>query len=593
MSNDCNSCNDNVSDASELPLPVAGSEVAVVETTTAVVPCTTTTQVVNRVCTEIVDSCGCLPPEAAPWAKISNTHAFAMPGCNQEVEVLFDKKVEGLVPGLELYGLDSLQKTIRLRIKTVTPDYKLVLVNPCNACCNSTKPIGESIPAGLAFTWGIPQCCSSTAQSNANDCLVGTFFYPAVGASSPANVQNSFNFAIGGIYSLAGFLWKVAARVTATQILLQNLAPGNGSIVGGFVDGGDGSNCIYPITPVSDTDSCNDAAVSAVAILGCTPSGIKKLSGSNCGLPVFNSATGEFSVQPLMGGSIISGPHYIQYDAVNPCNSVLVHSPDLAGAQCTTITGDLFLVVGVGTYEIEVASTSGMTTTAPGNIVTLDGRQFNVTAIIVPGAPGKIRITPRFVVSASETISEGSQLCIVSGCQPFPSSEWPFDGNLEDHGTKIFCSSTGLKGAADHNSTVVSTDFTDGDDINIAAAGNYPQGVQVVNLANPSATRLAHVTGVLAVNYQLTLDTDGEWAVETLFDIDAVPTAAPLILRATPLGARFDVQLVTNFAMVLNPLQSRSIQFNPRVRTITLSANAGVRFHGYTARLTTHLMTSV
>jgi hypothetical protein len=593
MSDDCNSCGGSVSDASELPLPVAGSEVAVVETTIVEVPCKTVTKEVHKVCADIKDNCGCPPPDAAPWAKISNTHAFAMPACNQEVEVLFDKKVEGLVPGLELFGLDSLLKTIRLRIKTVTPDYKLVLVNTCNACCNSTKPIGESIPALIAFTWGIPQCCSSTTQSNANDCLVGTFFFPAIGATSPANVQNSFNFAVGGIYSLAGFLWKVTARVTSTQILLQNLAPGNGSTVGGFVDGGDGSNCTYPITPVSDTDSCNDAPEAAVALLGCTASGVKKLTGPNCGIPVLDTATGLFTVKQLLNGSLVAGPHYIEYDPVNPCNSRLVHSPELSGALCTTITGDLFLVVGITTYEIEVASTAGMTTSAPGNIVTISGREFNVTAIITPGAPGKIRITPRFTISISETIPENSQLCIVSGCQPFPASDWPYGGTLLAQGTKIFCSPDGLRGVADHNSTVSSTDYDDGDDINIADIGNYPQGVQSYSISNPSVTRLGHVSGVLTINYQLTLDTDGEWAVETLFDVDAVPSAAPFILRAMPIGARFDVQLVTNFSLTVNPGVSRTIQFNPRVRTINASANTGVRFHGYTGRLTTHLMTSV
>lgn len=610
----CKSC-DSSTDSVDAPLPsnvlstetivipvttVVPSTTTIVETvttTTPIVACTrSTTLVRDRLCSDIVDECHCGPVIPQPLAKMCTTLAFAMPACGLEVDVVFDKNIDGLLPGLELYAIDATQKTIRLVIAKLTPSNQASLRNPCSSCCVSTKPIGEVIPLGTCFTWGIPACCNTGASSSSSDdCLVGTFFFPAAGATSPAKVKNAFNFAVGGIYSLAGFLWKIAARVTVDQILLQNPIPGNGSIVGGSVEGGCTGECIYPITAVADVDECNDSAVLAVALSGCTSTGKKKLTGTDdCGLVTFNKTTGEFTVKPLLGGSVNTGPHYIEFNPANPCQSKLVFSPDLSGASCSTTNCAIYLspLNSSNVYEVEVGDATKFSANAPNNIVTISNRQFAVTAIIVPGAPGKLRIQPRFLVTNSETISAQSKICVVAGCQPFPASDWPFGTTPEISGSKVYCSADGLRGLPDITSRASSIDFSNGGDLNISAIGNHAEPEITFTLANPYGARAAHVSGSIAIVYQLRLAVDGEWRLETLFNVDAVPTVAQPSMRPLSLDATFDVQVVTLFTVELLPAQIRIVRVIPQVRTVNASANAAVRFRGYTARIITHLMTT-
>jgi len=595
---DCKSCDGEIADNTDPVTPTSGGGGgSIVSTVPVTVNCPVPVKTVTQLCSTIKDNCGCLPPVINPLAKITSNIAFAIPACGQTVDVTFVEDVSGLMAGLEIYGVDPLQHTIRLLISAVTPSNKLTLKNICSSCCSSTKPVGEAVLSGTTFSWGIPICCSAGSISPSTDCLVGTFFFPAIGATSPANVPNANNFALGGIYSLGGFLWEVVSRVTSTQILLRNPSPGNGSSVGGFIEGGESGECIYPLTPVSGTDPCNDAAVTSVTVLGCTVAGEKKLTGSiDCGVLTFNKADGSVSVKAPFNGSTSSGPHYIEYDSANPCNSKLVYSPELSGAACATTKCSIYLTPAnvSNLYEVEVSTTAPFTTIAPNNIVTISSRQFTVVAIVTAGTPGKIRIQPRFPVTVSETIAEGVSVCVVEGCQPFPSTDWPYGCDIVAQGQKVYCSNDGLRGSPAAPSLVDSVDFTDASDVNIQNLGTYTRATETIDIVNPSSCRTALISGTIASTFRLRIDTDGTWVVENLLDFDVPPTTIfPSIQVQSPDAEKtFDVQIITPFAVTVAAGGTKQLRYAPQVQTLNASATPGLLWGGIITRIVYHLTTS-
>ncbi len=96
---------------------------------------------------------------------------------------------------------------------------------------------------------------------------------------------------------------------------------------------------------------------------------------------------------------------------------------------------------------------------------------------------------------------------------------------------------------------------------------------------------------VISMIYMLTLSDDGQWHIDTLVGVDLPPTVAQPTMRAMPIQKNFDVNLVSNLAINLIPGQTRTISIIPRLRTVNASAYDGVRFRGYTGRITTHLTT--
>jgi hypothetical protein len=551
---------------------------------------------ISKICTTIKDQCGCCEQEMIPLAKIKSTSAFAMPACNNELEVMFEEDISNLMVGLQLYALDSTGQTIRLKITSINPDHKLTLRNICSSCCSSSKPVGEAIPAGTYFSWGLPECCSSSgSSSSSSDCLIGTFYFPNSGATAAAQVANSNNFVLGGLYSMGGFIWKVSARVTSTQILLENPAPGNGSSPGGFIEGGCDGECIYPITPISEASVCDDAAVTEVALIGCTTSGQRKLTGSdNCGLVKFDSSTGNFSVDHLFGGSSITGPHYIQWDKDNPCNSRLVSAPDLAGSNCSTITEPLFLTPAntSNQYEVTVATTGYFSTTPPSNVVEISGRQFTVTAIVTAGTPGKIRLQPRFTVTASETIAADTNVCQVEGCQAFDASAWPFGCAITDHGERVFCANDGLR-TAPAKSSAIGRDFLNYSAVvtGIENVGTYARPMQNIAFVNPSTCHSAVVFGVVEYINDAVLGDDGAWEFQTLFDINSAPVTLQDSIRANSQNGtrRVNVRNSTTFIFSLTPGQTSLMSLVPRLVCTNASADNTLEWLSSIGKVTYHI----
>lgn len=594
MADDCNTCGGSSSDSSDI-LPVATNTPPAELAPTPTVETTCTTKTVARVCSTIKDECHDCAPEPIPFARIKLANAFALPSCNEETEAVFDNDISNLMVGLTLYAVDSAQKTIRLRITKITPDNKLTLKNMCSSCCGSTKPVGETVIAGTYFSWGLPDCCASSSSVDADVCLVGTFFFPASGATSPANVPNSNVFLLGGLYSLGGFIWKVTARVTTTQILLQNPAPGNGSTVGGSIEGGTDGVCVYPLTAISEASECDDSAVDAVTLIGCTSSGKKKLTGGtkDCGYVRWDKTSGSFSVVDLLGGSSVTGPHYVAWDSVNPCNSKLVSAPQLVGTQCSTITAPLFLTPTNSTqeYDMEFGTTTPFTSTAPNNIVTLSGRQFTVLAVVTPGTPGVLRIKPRFSVTVAETIPQDSQVCVVEGCQPFPKADYLLPGDLEDSGMKIFCSDDGLRTYPIPTSFAGSNAFSFTTDIGgIETGGTHDQPNFPVNLTNPSAIYPAYVSVIIEYRNKLTLDVDGLWVCQTLtgLDVPAGTLTDDFEITSQAGQQNITVRMSGTLTTMLAPGQTKVLNVLPRLLTTNSSANTNLVWKDCTGRVTAH-----
>lgn len=536
-------------------------------------------QVKHISCSTIKDECHSCAEDPIPFARIETVTSFAMPSCDQTTEVSFKEDVSFLMKGLTLFGVDATQKTIRLKIAEIVPKTKLVLRNPCSSCCGSTKPVGETVIAGTLFAWGLPDCCAPSANVNGEDCLSGTFFFPAPGQASAANVQNANNFVLGGLYSMGGFIWKVTARVTSTQILLENPLPGNGSTVGGYLEGGCDGECLYPITPISEASECDDAGVSSVTLIGCTPSGKKKLVGpARCGFVQQNADGATVSLREFLGGSAITGPHYIQWDAANPCNSKLVSSPDLAGATCATITCALFLTpANVNQeYEVEVSSTQPFTSTAPNNVITLGGRQFTVLAIITAGIPGKIRVKPRFEVTVSETIPTNSQACVVLGCQPFPSTDYPYPCALDTYGERVFCAIDGLRTAPRSTSGLASLPIADETVIGgIKPVSTHDRAIISIAVANPSPCHPAVAQGHIEITQRSIFDDTGVWFYDILWDEDATPTSLRTSLRVQSQSGRriIETPMFSTIQLFLNPGQTKTVNVLLRLRTTNASSD--------------------
>lgn len=592
MADDCNTCGGSDSDSVEI-LPES-TNTPPAELALAV-PCPAVAVVVKKVsCSTIKDECHDCAPNPIPFARIQLTNAFSLPACNQEVEAVFKENISNLMIGLTVYAVDANQKTTRLRITKITPDNKLTLKNMCSSCCGSTKPVGETIIAETYFAWGLPDCCAASSSIDADACLVGTFFFPASGVASPANVPNSNIFILGGLYSLGGFIWKVTARVTTTQILLQNPAPGNGSSLGGSIEGGTDGVCVYPITPISSASECDDSPVDAVTLIGCTSAGKKKLTSDKpCGYVRYDKVAGSFSAVDLLGGSTITGPHYIAWDKDNPCDSKLVSAPQLVGTQCTTITAPIFLTpTNVSQeYEVSVQTTTPLTVTAPNNIVTIFGRQYTVLAIIAPGTPGIIRVKPRFAVTVSETVLETSKMCVVEGCQPFPKADYLLPGSLETLGMKVFCSDDGLRTSPMARSFVGVTGINFTADIGgIEVVGTYDRPDTLVTLTNPSTVYPANISGQIIYTNKLRLDSDGEWVCDTMTAIDAAAlTASDSFEISSQNGLKdISVRMVVSFIETLAPGQTKILHVVPRLRNTNSSVNTNLVWLDCNGKVTAH-----
>lgn len=577
----CTTCSGSGETSDNLPLPTSSSEpCAEAPVVTPPCPCPAP---VTSLCTTIKDQCSCLPPDPQPFAKLVNDIAFAIPACQATVEVTFEQDVSNLIPGLEIFAIDLNLKTIRLSIVEVVPFNKLVLTNKCSACCGGSKPVGEAVSKGTLFTWTVPQCCTDSSGPTGIDCLVGTFFFPAVGATSPANVPNAFTFAIGGIYSMGGFLWKVTARVTDKQILLENVAPGNGSTVGGFIDGGNDGVCRYPITPISDVDECADVAATSVSLVGCTAGGRKKLTGTaKCGVPVFDPVTGQFTVQPILQGSALAGPHYVAWDPVNPCNSKLVYAPDLAGAACATTLCAIYLSPAnpSGAYEVEVSDTAPFGINPPNSQITIAGKVFTVTAIVVAGQPGKIQFTPVNPITVSETVPLGTKICTAEGCQPFPRSAYPFPPArpIELDGQLVYCANDGLRTNPGFPSYTQNFDFLDTGDIAINSEEVHDGTIHSFSVTNPSLARSANAIGTCSVVYRTTLIDTGDWRLETKLNPGVTPPVSvyPSIKPMRPVDLQnYDTTVVTPFALTLLPGETVIVYIRPTIRTITTPPDGG------------------
>ncbi len=594
MADDCNTCggSGDVSDTSEMLPESTNTPPAELAPT---VPCPAPTTVIKRVsCSTIKDECHDCDPSPIPFARIQLANAFPLPACNQEVEAVFKEDISNLMVGLTVFAVDANQKTIRLRITKITPDNKLTLKNMCSSCCGSTKPVGETIIAETYFSWGLPDCCAASSTVDADACLVGTFFFPAAGATSPANVPNSNIFVLGGLYSLGGFIWKVTARVTTGQILLQNPSPGNGSTVGGSIEGGTDGVCVYPITPISSASECDDSPVDAVTLIGCTSAGKKKLTSDKaCGYVRFDKTNGSFSAVDLLGGSTITGPHYIQWDKDNPCNSKLVSAPQLVGTQCTTITAPIFLTPTNASqeYEVSVETTAPLTITAPNNIVTILGRQYTVLAIVAAGTPGVVRVKPRFAVGVSETVPETSQMCVVEGCQPFPKADYLLPGDLEDLGMKIFCSDDGLRTYPIPTSFIGINGINFATDIGgIETGGTHDQPNIAVNLTNPSTVYPANVLVIVEYRNKLRLDDDGVWVCQTLTGLDTPAGVLTDEFEVSSQNGQKDitVRMSASLAVTLAPGQTKVLNIVPRLLTTNSSANSNLLWLDCNGRVTAH-----
>lgn len=598
MADDCNTCGGSTE--TEEMLPVATNTPAL-DTIVPTTVTTCTTKKVATVCSTIRDECHDCAPDPLPFAKIKLTNAFALPACDHEVEAVFDEDISNLMEGLTLYAVDAAQKTIRLRITKITPDNKLTLKNVCSSCCGSSKPVGETIIADTYFSWGLPDCCAAASGVDADACLVGTFFFPASGATAPANVPNSNIFVLGSLYSMGGFIWKVTARVTTTQILLQNPAPGNGSSVGGYIEGGTDGVCVFPITPISEASECDDSAVDAVSLIGCTASGKKKLtSEKHCSYVRFDHVTGSFSSVDLLGGSTISGPHYVEWDKDNPCLSRLVSAPQLVGTQCGTLKGDLFLTTANVSqeYEIDVSTTVPLYTVAPNNIITLSARQFTVLAIITPsslGVDGKIRIKPRFTVGGSETIPETTQYCVVEGCQPFPKTDYLLAADLEDNGQPVYCADDGLRVAPPPKSFAGLVGISFPADVGgIEVVGNYDRANVAVTLTNPSNAHSCWVTGQIEVINTLTLNDDGIWFQDILTGVDVAANVLSLSKRIVSQNGQrvLSDSLNLSFIESLAPGQTKTLNIILRIRTTNASADTDLVWSDADGRVAVHMTTT-
>lgn len=594
MADDCNTCGNGgsaISDNSEI-LP-SSTNAPTTEVLVSVTPATPVTEV-TKICSTIKEECHDCAPAPIPFAKIKLKNAFALPACDQETEAVFVEDISNLMPGLTLYAVDSAQKTVRLKITKVTPLNKLTLKNVCSSCCGSTKPIGETVIAETYFSWGLPDCCATSSNVDAESCLVGTFYFPAAGATAQANVPNANIYVLGGLYSLGGFIWKVTARVTNTQLLLQNPSPGNGSTVGGYIEGGTDGVCVYPITPISEASECDDSPVEAVTLIGCTSAGKKKLTSSKkCGYVRHDVATGSQSIVDLLGGSSVTGPHYIEWDKDNPCNSKLVSAPQLVGTQCSKLTAPLFLTpTNVSQeYEIEFETTFPFTATAPNNVITLSGRQFTVLAVVSAGMPGVVRIKPRFAVSGSETILEGSQVCVVEGCQPFPKTDYVLPGDLETLGMKIFCSDDGLR------TYPIPTSFVGINGINFAidiggieTGGTHDQPNIAVNLTNPSAVYPANVLVIIEYRNKLRLDDDGVWVCQTLTGLDTPAGVLTDEFEVSSQNGQKDITVRMSASVIttLAPSQTKVLNIVPRLLTTNSSANSNLLWMDCNGRVTAH-----
>jgi len=240
-------------------------------------------------------------------------------------------------------------------------------------------------------------------------------------------------------------------------------------------------------------------------------------------------------------------------------------------------------------YEVTVSRTDVLTSSEPNNIITLAGREFTITAIIIAGTPGKIRLTPRFVVNTSETILADSQWCVVEGCQPFALTAWPFPCPIDVAGQPVYCAADGLRTVPKMPSAFGGITFAQNSDIGgIETLGTYSrtQISHVIN--NPSSCYTSVVHGTIEYVDSYTLDDDGSWDQQLLYNENIVPTTVRRSIRVASQNGerRIDSQIVVGFYVAIPPGGSTSLNILPRLVCVNASANTNLAWTSTTGEIT-------
>jgi hypothetical protein len=498
----------------------------------------------------IVDQGHCCEPASKMIYALALKLKGNMPTCGGTSDLLFDADLTGFPTGIDI----SSPVTGPLTVVRVLGTDVLVVQNPCNGL-QLLSP-GEAIPTGTKFVWGPTQYGLTGDQDPDLVYLTADFIVPEVGNCNPAKVSTISGLTIGSIYKIQGEQYRLSDKLDNNTIKLCN--DGNGAVVNSTIyydPDGDGEPEV-PLIQVGDADVCSGSPVASGKIVACKngePTTLKGVSGID--IPFWNPITNEHDMKAIFS-SEESGPHVIDYDAENKTYT-LKYCPEACSEDCKTLECCLELSTAntSNIYDIQISSSAGLSTTAPGNVITIGGRDYDIIAIL---GSAKIRIRPRFTVSVDETIEAGTSACVASGCLPRPDSDYSaaygvYAGDPDD-GMPVFCANDGLRTLPGYPGSTSISELVQSNTLDITST-DRTRSMGNVSITNNSNFRNALALIILEITDTFDVHNQGRWTRQVLLDGNVI--ASHVFKVGAPVRAGY--VLTTTKIEVLAPGQTLTL----------------------------------
>ena len=328
---------------------------------------------------------------------VESNSTFNMPACGDTAIILVDD-ADGLFAGMSLYSLE----TGHIDINRVIDSRTIEIKNPCSD--DTIAAPGKPILKGTKF---IPTAPGAYGLSTGNTCAdqntrpylaTPGLIIPDINATADAKVTTVAGLSNNDTVSINGYQYKIVSILNAYTIRILN--DGDGDVPGTALDAdSDCDGCMtYPIIKIEGENICSKTTVQQGLPVVCVNGEQYPLKGTKSNqILMYNEAAGVFQLKiipELRACAVLAS--CLQLDPLNTTGYIV------------SITGD---------------DLSFVSSTAPDNIISVDGRDFIVDEIIDSNASVGSTITSMVLriklitpVTATINISTGSSVCEAECC---------------------------------------------------------------------------------------------------------------------------------------------------------------------------------
>lgn len=310
-------------------------------------------------------------------ATLITRDAWNIPDC--------ESLVQTVIPGLTNIEIGSyLWNTVYgyFRVDGFNADTSEVTLQ--NLCNEGNAAVGTEVPACTDFIVTDPPSTSNTNNTSAYPYVAQNFTAPEVGDCVNVTVTTTNGLISGGVVGVSTGQYRVSAVLSANSVTLCN--DGDGILPGTIVVAQNGAGEYqYPVALVA-VNACENAESNDGQVIVC------------------------FNGQPrILAGNERGQVLVLQSDTGN--DAAYEHLP-VVYLDCTFLTSTFFIVSGLATYVLSVASSAYFTT---GDAVTVEGRSERFVVTSVPDGVS-LSVTMYPTPGANTSVSAGADVCSAIDC---------------------------------------------------------------------------------------------------------------------------------------------------------------------------------